>query len=192
VNPKRYVLSAGRGRSGTNRLHPGGCLSSLIHRWCSTADRGTAEHQNRQRLGQVAASEPIWADRFGDLGALSPVQMELWFWRYCSETIHQTTEGNPRCQLVKYEEFSCNSVATSRSTYRGCDRDGDDAIERAIRQSSNDFHAVATGRCKLSAEQMAQAEWVLRYSLMRDSWSGTDPVAGGLGGAGHTVPSTRL
>ena len=173
--------------------HPGGYLNSLINRWWSTADMGRVERENRERLAQVAAADPIWANWFGDLGALSPVETELWYWRYCSETIHQTGEGNPRYQLIKYEELACNPVETSRSIYRGCDLDWDDAVERDIRQSSRDSQAIVwTWRGKLSAEQIAMVEWVLHDSLMRDWWSGTDPAAGVLDGAHHAGPSTRL
>jgi len=173
--------------------HPGGYLNSLINRWWSTADMGRVERDNRDRLAQVAASDPVWGDRFGDLGALSAVEAELWYWRYCTETIYQAGEGNPRYQLIKYEELTRNPVETSRSIYRSCDLDWDDAVERAIRRSSTDSQAIASmWRDKLSAEQIAMVEWVLHDSLMRNWWSGTDPTAGGLDGAHHAGLSTRL
>jgi len=173
--------------------HPGGYLNSLINRWWSTADMGRVERDNRDRLAHVAASDPVWEDRFGDLGALSLVETEFWYWRYCTETIHQAGERNPRYQLVKYEDLTRNPVETSRSIYRACGLDWDNAVERAIRRSSTDSQALAsTWRGKLSAEQIAMVEWVLHDSLMRDWWSDTDPAAEGLDGAHHVGSSTRL
>jgi hypothetical protein len=152
--------------------HPGGYLNSLMNRWWSTADMGAVERENRELLDRVAACDPVWTDRFGDLGALSPVETELWYWRCCGETIHRAGEGNPRYQLVKYEELTQNPLETSRSIYRGCGLDWDDAVEQAIRHSSSESPAIASAwRDKLSAEQVKVVERILDDSLMRDWWN---------------------
>ena len=192
-----WIVWALRNRSEARRFAHrsairGGFLNSLINRWWSTADMGKVERDNCERLAHVAASDSIWARRFGDLAALSPIETELWYWRYCSETIHQAGEGNPRYQLVKYEDLACNPVETSRSVYRGCDLDWDNTIEHAIRQSSNDSQAIASRwRNKLGDKHVALVEQVLRDSVMRDWWSGPDPAVGSLDGAHHSGPSTR-
>jgi hypothetical protein len=174
--------------------HPGGYLNSLISRWWSSVpDMKAVEQINRERLIQVAAADRTWGERFGDVSALSPVETELWYWRYACETIHQFGEGNPRYQLVKYEELACNPVETSRAIYQRFGLDWDDAIEQAIRQSSLDARAsVSAWRSKLNAEQIATVDWVLRDSSMRDLWSGTEPAAGGPNGAANTSTPTRL
>jgi hypothetical protein len=107
------------------------------------------------------------------------VETELWYWRYCCETIDQAGEGNPRYQLIKYEDLAFKPVETSRSLYEACNLDWDNAIEEAIRESSTDSSAIASAwRRRLSAEHIAAVEWVLRDSLMRDLWSGADPATG--------------
>ena len=157
--------------------HPGGFLNSLMKRLWSQLDMETVVRDNRERLARIAAVDPIWASRFGDLDTLSPVEAELWYWRYSSETIHQAGEVNPRYQLVKYEELTNDPVEVSRSVYRGCGLDWDDTIERAIRQMSGESQAIARAwEQKLNSEQIAAVQGILPDSLMRDWWDETGRI----------------
>ena len=170
--------------------HPGGYLNSLTKRLWSAHDMRKVESDNRERLAEIATFDPSWADRFGDLAALSPVETELWYWRYASETIHQAGVGNPRYQIVKYEELTRNPIGVSRSVYQGCGLAWNAAIERGIEQMSTESQAIAAAwRDRLDAHQVAAVERVLHDSLMRDWWDGPDQcdaaLPAGLSNEGH-------
>lgn len=174
--------------------HPGGYLNSLTKRLWSKLDMGKVEQDNRERLAQIAARDPIWSERFGDLAALSPVETELWYWRYASETIHQTGAENPRYQLVKYEELTRNPIEISRSVFQGCGVDWNGAIEQGVRQMSVESQAIAAAwRDRLNAEHVAMVERVLYDSPMRVWWRDLDEggimtSAGLLGGIRDAGP----
>jgi hypothetical protein len=152
--------------------HPGGYLNSLIKRWLSRQkDRAAVESVNRALLAQVAAHDPAWAARFGDPGTLSLIEAELWYWLYCAETIDRVGAGNPRYQLIKYEELTRNPVEVSRSLYRGCGLDWDETIEQAIRRTAGESDAIAAAwRDKLDPEYVALVERILDAGVVRDWW----------------------
>jgi hypothetical protein len=188
--PEAYVVHIVR--------HPGGYLNSLTNRLWSTLDMEKVGHDNRERLAKIAACHPIWADRFGDLTALSPIETELWYWRYAGETIHEAGTGNPRYQLVKYEELTRSPTEIGRSVYQGCGLDWTASIDRGIQQMSAESQAIAAAwRDRLNADQVAAVEQILRDSLMRDWWAesdrgGTELPAGLVGGTHDARLTTVL
>jgi hypothetical protein len=158
--------------------NPGGFLNSIITRWHSQqASLEPAWRFNRDLLARIAAQESVWASRFGDVEAMSMQETELWMWRYSSETIHRAGAGNPRYQLVIYEEFATNPVAISRSLYQSLNLDWDETIERAIRGMSGESRAIASAwRDRLDAEQIALVKRILSDSLIRHWWDeGSQP-----------------
>jgi hypothetical protein len=172
-----WIVWALRNRPGAHVVHivrhPAGFLNSYLKRWLSQqSDLGKVERDNRDGLTLVATHEPAWASRFGDISTISLLEAELWYWRYCAETIHRAGEGSPRYQLVKYEELTRNPVETSRSVYGGCGLDWDRTIEQAVRESSSESQAIATAwRDRLSAEHVALVERILDNSMMQDWWN---------------------
>jgi hypothetical protein len=152
---------------------PGGFLNSYIKRWLSLqADLEEVTHVNRNILSQIAAHEPDWAERFGNIEGMSLLESELWYWVYCSETIHKAGEGNPRYQLILYGNLVRDPVETSRSLYQDCGLEWDDSIEQAIRRSSQRSGEIATAwQHALDAEQIALVERILEQSAMRTWWS---------------------
>jgi hypothetical protein len=165
--------------------HPGGYLNSLRKRMWSELDTAKVVQDNRDRLARVAASDPVWADQFGDLEALSAVEAELWYWRYAGETIHQAGEGNPRYHLVAYEELTRNPVGLSRALFRACGLDWDEAVEQAIERISEGSQAIAAAwREQLSGAEVRLIEQILRESPLRDLWYGNGDGDGDGDGAG--------
>ena len=148
---------------------PGGFLNSLTKRLWSKLDMEKVVRGNRDRLAGLAACHPIWAQRFGDIATLSAVESELWYWRYAVETIHEAGAGNPRDQLVKYEELTRNPTEISDAIYQGCGLEWNTAIEQEIQKMSGESQAIATtGRHQLDADQAATVERVLHNSVMQD------------------------
>ncbi len=99
------------------------------------------------------------------------LESELWYWRYCTETIHQVGNGIPRYQLVKYEELNRGPLKVSRSIYRFCGLDWNDAIGHGVQQLSSQLQPFASAwRDRLSVEQIALVERMLGDSAMRDWW----------------------
>ena len=129
------------------------------------------ERDNRERLAKIAACDPVWSERFGNLDALSTLEMELWYWRYAGETIHHAGAGNPRYQLVRYEELTRNPTEISRSVFQGCGLEWNAVIEQAIRELSVESEAIAAAwRTRLSADHVSAVERVLGESPMQDWW----------------------
>lgn len=157
--------------------HPGGFLNSMMKRvWSRTSIEDVAR-SNRELL-QVVATDPAWAARFGDLDAISPLEAEIWFWRYATETLHRAGAGNPRYQLIIYEDLAANPVEVSRAVYRGCGLDWDEAIEGRIRQMSNQSRAIARAwRDRLNPDQVAHVERILGGSPVCDWWGGTERIS---------------
>ena len=120
--------------------------------------------------------------------------MELWYWRYASETIHDAGSGDPRYQLVRYEELTRNPIEISRSIFQCCGLEWNAAIEQSIRELSVKSEAIASAwRTRLNADQVAAVEEVLGESPMQDWWDdleyrGVAPPAESHGGV-HDVSS---
>ena len=176
--------------------HPGGFLNSLMKRLWSELDMETVARDNRERLARIAATDPVWACRFRDVDTLSPVETELWYWRYSSETIHQAGEGSPHYQLVKYEELTGNPQEVSRAVYRGCGLAWNDTIEQAIHQKSGESQSIAAAwETKLASEAIAAVKRILGDCAMRDWWDGSGrigpaPGAGIFDGTHHAGLAT--
>lgn len=176
--------------------HPGGFLNSLMKRLWSELDMETVVRDNRERLARIAATDPVWACRFRDVDTLSPVETELWYWRYSSETIHQAGEGSPHYQLVKYEELTGNPQEVSRAVYRGCGLAWNDTIEQAIHQKSGESQSIAAAwETKLASEAIAAVKRILGDCAMRDWWDGSGrigpaPGAGIFDGTHHAGLAT--
>jgi hypothetical protein len=180
-----------------DKVHPGGLLDTHIRPWVDgrmrqtvarfipawapradprqrrfTADLEEVGRVNRDLLARVAAHNPAWVGRVGDPRSASLLEAELLYWRYCAEAIHQAGQGNPGYRLVIYEDLARDPVDVGRSIYRGCGLEWDARTEDAVRALSSGSQAFASEwREKLTAEQKAMVESILKDSSMRSYWS---------------------
>lgn len=70
-----------------NIRHPGGFLNSWASRYLSRRDNDTVDQLNRARLHDEVGEHPHWAERFGDIDAMSVHESDLWYWCYAGKTI---------------------------------------------------------------------------------------------------------
>jgi hypothetical protein len=155
--------------------HAGGYLNSIATRVWSIAEPDRVAHSNRQRLVKIAAQDPTWGALFGDVSSISPVDAELWYWRYLNETIHRAGEGKPQYRLVVYEELVDDPVKVSRAIFRWCGLEWDAAIERRVQSMSVWSRSIAAAwRDRLDAAQVVLAERFVCESAMRGWWGATE------------------
>jgi hypothetical protein len=152
--------------------HPGGFLNSYINRWLSLQDdHNKVLSDNRRRLVMVAASAPEWGERFGDVGTMSLLEAELWFWCFAAEAIDEAGRGNPSYQLIIYEDLARDPIGVARAVYRTCDLPWDEPVERAVRASSGESKAISSSwRKKLTPEQVGLVEKILAATAFREYW----------------------
>jgi hypothetical protein len=161
--------------------HPGGFLNSWQKRYLALEDPEAVKKANFQRLEQIAKSDPHWAERFGNLEAMSVHESELWYWCYATETIHN--EGcDPRSAPVEnrknylpvvYEELVADALAKTKQIYEKCHLPWTVDIERKVTQKAFNSKTIATAwRNKLSSEHVKLVERILDRSLMNQWWQG--------------------
>jgi hypothetical protein len=151
--------------------HPGGFFNSYAKRWLALADAEQVLRDNRARLEMVAASDPAWAERFGDIASLSLVEAELWFWRYAAESIHAAGQNSSQYQLIVYEDLVRDPLGVARAAYDGCGLPWTATIEQTIQRMAQESEAIATAwRKKLKGEHREMVERILEDSPLREWW----------------------
>jgi hypothetical protein len=151
--------------------HPGGFLNSMSRRYWADQDITVVKQDNRERLRQIVNYEPEWAERFGDIDAMSVEESELWYWRYASETIHTAGEGRPHYVQLVYEDLVANSIDLAKHVYEKCRLPWTKNIEAEIAKSASSSQAIATAWYKkLEPEQIELVQRILADSFMSDWW----------------------
>ena len=156
--------------------HPGGFLNSMSRRYWADQDITVVKQNNRERLRQIVKHEPEWAERFGDIDAMSVEESELWYWRYASETIHTTGEGRPNYVQLVYEDLVANPIEVAKHVYEKCHLPWTKEIEAEIAKSASSSTAIATAWYKkLEPEQIELVQRILDSSLMSQWWDNQSP-----------------
>ncbi|MEQ9237507.1 sulfotransferase [Coleofasciculus sp. E2-BRE-01] len=123
--------------------HPGGFLNSMINRYWSEQDITVVKKNNQERLKQITKSEPHWAERFGDIEAMSVEESELWYWGYATKTIHSVGEGLPNYMQLIYEDLAANTVTVTKRLYEKCHLPWTKDIEAEIAKSASRSKEIA-------------------------------------------------
>jgi hypothetical protein len=154
--------------------HPGGFLNSWRNRFLRGRDPAEVHAANLTRLGEVAATNPHWARRFGDLQHLSLEASELWYWRYATEALHAAGADRDTYRRVIYEELAAEPVAGARGLYEFCGLPWTAHTERLIRKRSTGSRGIAEAwRERLDADARALVEEILNGSPMAEWWNDT-------------------
>lgn len=160
--------------------HPGGFLNSWANRYLASHDERIVRRDNHGRLRAIAAEDSLWAERFGDIGAMSVEESELWYWRYACEEIDNAGQGRPQYRRVIYEELACEPVAMIRRFYEAIGLVWGDRIEDAVcGMSENSARIASAWQSKLSEERLKLVARILVDSPMYHWWPqhDTDMVA---------------
>lgn len=152
--------------------HPAGFLNSWTKRYLPEMDRGVVRAENERRLRQIVAADASWEARFGDIGAMSVEQSELWYWVYANEVIFTAGRRTSSYMPVIYERVVADPMGIAREMYRRCGLEMDDRIERGVRASAVESQSIGKRwREQLPAEHVALAGNILQQSFMRDWWN---------------------
>lgn len=158
--------------------HPGGFVRSWLNRWVHNGmatdyagrDKDVDGH-NRSRLRDVAAREPEWAARFGDIDALPLVETELWFWRWCNESLAAQGEGREGYRRVIFEELTSDPVAVVRDVFGFLELPVEPELEALVREKSRSSKSIASAwKRDLDPAVVASIERVLDGSPMVPWW----------------------
>ncbi|MEW6074534.1 MAG: sulfotransferase [Planctomycetota bacterium] len=157
--------------------HPGGFAKSWLKRWVGiemNRDPARArenERVARARLADLAARDATWARRLGDVLAMDPIEMELWWWRFCGERTWEAGHGRPGYHRVIYEELTEDPVAVARGVYEFCGLPWDDWLaSRVASISSSSREIAAAWKDELDAAVVRTIERVLEGSPLAAWW----------------------
>ena len=157
--------------------HPGGFVRSWLRRWVQGSDardrRGCApgEPRDADRLREAARREHRWAKLFGDIDRLSRVEAELWWWRYCTETVMEAGAGHPHYKLVVYEELAERPLEVARDVYDFCGLAWDETVAGRVSALTRDSARIAHAwKRDLSADAVGAIERVLDRSPLSAVW----------------------
>ena len=152
--------------------HPGGYLNSWANRYRVRMDEREIQRQNERRLNDIASEHPIWAERFGDISAMTTDESELWFWCYATETIDAAGCGKAAYCRIVYEKLASEPVPMMKRIYELCGLDWSEKVERAVIAVAQDSPSIAANwRAQLTDEQLDAVERILTQSSVRNLWT---------------------
>ncbi len=163
--------------------HPGGYFNSSLQRFFSkrTDAELAAESQFYKTLLRTAVQVyPQWANRIGDIDALSLKEAVLWFWCLNNEMIYREGKEKPNYRLLIYEDMVANSQENCRKIYDFCRLPWNHTVEQQI---AHGLGQSVWGNLKASPTEVAQAwhkqlepedqalvQQILAKSLMQSWW----------------------
>lgn len=163
--------------------HPGGFVRSWHARWVrgeghqQRAAAGKDELLDEARLVALAERSPEWAATLGDIGAMSPLEAELWWWRYCNEHLLGVGRERPGYRVVVFEELARDPVGVAEAVYRFCGLDWTAAMPAHVSGASHGARDIADAwRDQLDAETVATVERVLAGSELARLWNDGGPA----------------
>ena len=158
--------------------HPAGFLNSWMGRYLELHDANTVAAKNRTRLHSIASENPIWANLFGDIDAMSVEASELWYWRYANETIYDEGCQLPNYRALTYEELAAEPVRLTRQFYSLAGLGWSPAIERAVVEICRRSPSIATAwQNKLRTEHTDLVKQIIAGSPLEDRWNSTTPTS---------------
>lgn len=157
--------------------HPGGFVRSWLRRWVHGSEARVRlggpgdEPRDADRLREAARREHRWAKLFGDIDRLSRIEAELWWWRYCTETIMEAGAGHPGYKLVVYEDLAERPLEIARDVFGFCGLEWDAEVAARVSALTRDSVRIAHAwKRDLSADVVAAIERVLDRSPLDGVW----------------------
>ena len=151
--------------------HPAGFLNSWRKRYLAKHDSVKVRRSNEERLTKIADSDKRWAKLFGNVRAMTLDELELWYWRYASETIDIAGDGQANYLRIIYEDLVSDTLKISKQLYEKCDLPWTLAIETGVFKSASSSNLIATAwRKNLLPEQISVVKKVMAGSFMSKWW----------------------
>lgn len=164
--------------------HPGGQLNSGIKRFFSGLS--AAEQAEERRLYQdilklALQVHPEWAERFGNIDAMTLMEAVAWFWRYNNEMIYQAGQQTDKYLPIVYEDLVQDPIHYAQKMYDLCQLAWTPEAEAIIWQGlgtsvwgkldKSPASVADAWKNKLAPEYQALAQTVLEGSLMQAWWA---------------------
>ena len=157
--------------------HPGGFVRSWLRRWVrgqTHQERGDADKdllRDSDRLRALARRDPAWARVLGDVDALTPIEGELYWWRYVNEAIAAAGEGRAAYRRLLFEDLAERPAETARAVFAFCGLPWDEAVAARIAAIGDGSAQIAQAwKDDLEPEVVAAVERVLDGSRMAGWW----------------------
>ncbi len=160
--------------------HPGGRTDSWNRRFLGDQDVAPIHASNLQILKGIAANEPGWAERLGDIDQMSVLASENWICRYQTEQVHAAGEGLPQYKLLRYESLATQPFEIAKSVYEFVGLPWTDDVESTIadglgvtpwgKLDESAATAIHRWRDRLDQTTIDEVEHILATSMMADWW----------------------
>jgi len=146
-------------------------LNSWKNRYVMQRDQDMIERGSRERLKVIAGNNTVWAERFGDIDALDLLELELWFWRFETETVHEVGNGRVNYHVVRYETLVEQPVARAKDVYEFCGLEWNESIEACIAKDAEGSGTIAEKwRSRLTHQEVSSINQIMAESPLRDWW----------------------
>ena len=146
--------------------HPGGFASSWYRRWVqgNTEQRisdQSVDWNDLSRLEALIERDSEWARRIGDPNALSAVERELWWWRYCTEETARAGEGRDSYCRVLFEDLAEDTVPQTQRIFDFLGLPWSPLVEERVEKVGRGSGRIARAwRDELDSEIVAMVERV--------------------------------
>jgi hypothetical protein len=159
--------------------HPAGMLSSWYARYTNLTVEAEHAAVNRERMARVLRVRPEWQALVGDLDTMTASVAELWYWRFCNETIRATLATHDNNLFLTDEELLADPVEIARRVTRHCQLTWSDAAERFVSDLAPHWQAHSSPwRSVTSPDDAKAVERVLDGSELQGLWSDDQVVSG--------------
>jgi len=151
--------------------HPGGFARSWMKRWLRNRDADDVARRNLDRLDRVRQLDPAFALLQGDLARLSPLESELWFWRWCNDRVAAAGERHPAYRRILYEQVTARPLESCRELYGFCELTWTESVEAGVRRDTERSEEIAGAwRTELDADAIGAVRKVIAGSRMERWW----------------------
>lgn len=152
--------------------HPCGRLNSWLNRFAAKRDVRQISTYNNERLRRISEAEPMWREKFGDIGAMTFVESEIWFWRYLNESIDAAGKDYPGYMRIIYEDLAANPIAVAKATYQFCGLPWERRVEAVITRDATSKRATqdaSTAIAERWTDELAPEHIGIVHRLVGDS-----------------------
>jgi hypothetical protein len=161
--------------------HPCGRLSSWLSRYVAGRNADDILAVRKDRLRRICEAEPEWIVKFGDIGAMSLVECEVWFWRYLNESVYAVAHNHPGYLRLVYEDLVDAPLENARKAYAFSGLPWDSHVEAIItaglngsiwgKRSGTPTSIAYAWKTKLSPEHVRIVESIVHDSPIMAWWT---------------------
>jgi hypothetical protein len=151
--------------------HPAGALNSYLKRWLSRQDQAAVLADSRLRARQIRELRPDWSDRLERIDSMGVSELEMWWWRYLTESLLDVGANRPGYMRIVFEELAVDPVGLMREAYRRCGLQWTEDVEVRVAATARTSSGIARAwRSDLDAETVRAVERAVGDSPAMALW----------------------